>query len=182
MSFWWIGVRRSVTWSADGRGRVSRVQYTRRPLSSSDKRPIAATLWDLQSGEPAIVPHPSLARRCQTTSTAVAWSPKQSCFVTAHYDVAVSIWESQTQRMLASILKLGHDDDSALALAPDGNYVLTGSTQDAIVHVALTDAGQQITLTPEEFAKKYGWKNDPSKVWPLASTRVTPQRPGASLP
>jgi hypothetical protein len=26
------------------------------------------------------------------------------------------------------------------------------------------DDGGQVTLTPEEFAQKYGWKNDPERV------------------
>ena len=32
-----------------------------------------------------------------------------------------------------------------------------------MVHIVQTDQGQE-TLTPEEFAKKYGWKNDPERV------------------
>jgi hypothetical protein len=32
------------------------------------------------------------------------------------------------------------------------------------VYVALTEEGEQITLTPEEFRQRYGWKNDPSRV------------------
>ena len=33
-----------------------------------------------------------------------------------------------------------------------------------LVYVALTDDDRQLTFTPEEFAEKYGWKNDPSQV------------------
>jgi hypothetical protein len=32
-----------------------------------------------------------------------------------------------------------------------------------IVSVVLSDQGEE-TLTPDEFAKKYGWQNDPEKV------------------
>lgn len=32
-----------------------------------------------------------------------------------------------------------------------------------LVYVAQTGAGQE-TLTPEQFAAKYGWKNDPERV------------------
>jgi hypothetical protein len=28
----------------------------------------------------------------------------------------------------------------------------------------VTESGEQLTLTPEEFAQKYGWKNDPNRV------------------
>jgi len=33
-----------------------------------------------------------------------------------------------------------------------------------VVYVAMTDEGHQLTFTPEEFSKRYGWKNDPSKT------------------
>ena len=33
-----------------------------------------------------------------------------------------------------------------------------------LVHVVQTDDDRQITLTPQEFAEQYGWKNDPSQV------------------
>jgi hypothetical protein len=32
------------------------------------------------------------------------------------------------------------------------------------VYVVLTDAGEQLTLRPTEFAQKHGWKNDPAKA------------------
>jgi hypothetical protein len=34
-----------------------------------------------------------------------------------------------------------------------------------LVYVVQTEHGQE-TLAPEAFAKKYGWKNDPSKATP----------------
>jgi hypothetical protein len=40
------------------------------------------------------------------------------------------------------------------------------------VYVVLTDSGEQVTLTPEEFAKKYAWKNDPSKVQSTTGTKA----------
>ena len=33
-----------------------------------------------------------------------------------------------------------------------------------VVYVALTDDGRQITLRPDEFAAKYGWRNDTEKI------------------
>jgi hypothetical protein len=32
-----------------------------------------------------------------------------------------------------------------------------------LAYVVQTDQGQE-TLSPQEFAKKYGWKNDPERV------------------
>ena len=35
--------------------------------------------------------------------------------------------------------------------------------ESEIVYVVQTDKGQE-TLTPEEFAKRYNWKNDPTRA------------------
>ena len=51
----------------------------------------------------------------------------------------------------------------ALALSPDGHFRGSSGIEDEIVYVIQTDKGQQ-TLTPAEFAARYHWTNDPSKV------------------
>ncbi len=65
----------------------------------------------------------------------------------------------------------GQSPPTILAL-PDKQYALIGSeghftgspgVEKELVYVVQTDEGQE-TLTPEEFANKYGWKNDPAKV------------------
>jgi hypothetical protein len=49
----------------------------------------------------------------------------------------------------------------------NGHYLGSPGIEDQIVYVAVTEDGRQETLTPAEFATKYGWKNDPAKVKPL---------------
>ena len=55
-------------------------------------------------------------------------------------------------------------DDEYAVLSPDGHVRGSARSGKQFVYVVLTDAGEQLTLTPAEFFKKYGWKNDPSKV------------------
>ena len=43
-----------------------------------------------------------------------------------------------------------------------------------LVYVVQLDDGEQITLSPEEFARKYGWKNKPERV------RVFPKAEGGT--
>lgn len=74
----------------------------------------------------------------------------------------VEISETQTGRTLRSLLSLG--DDKFLALTPDGHYRGSPGIEDELVYVALTEDGVQLTLAPQEFSEKYGWKNDPEKV------------------
>ena len=46
---------------------------------------------------------------------------------------------------------------------PAGSSYRPGVEKE-FVYVVLTEQGEQLTLTPAEFTKKYGWKNDPAKV------------------
>ena len=51
-----------------------------------------------------------------------------------------------------------------LHVSPQGHYRAPPEVEKQIVYVVLTESGEQLTLAPEEFAKKYGWKNDPGKA------------------
>ncbi len=52
---------------------------------------------------------------------------------------------------------------TALAFSPDGHYRGSRGIEEEIVYVIQTDKGQE-TLTPGEFAARFPWKNDPSRV------------------
>ncbi|HVA50557.1 MAG TPA: hypothetical protein VNH11_29700 [Pirellulales bacterium] len=56
---------------------------------------------------------------------------------------------------------LGHGQ--AVMVSGDGHWLGTRGAEKEIVYVIKTAAGQE-TLTPREFYKRFGWKNDPSKV------------------
>ncbi|MFV1967863.1 MAG: ThuA domain-containing protein, partial [Pirellulaceae bacterium] len=55
-------------------------------------------------------------------------------------------------------------DGQHLVIRPDGHYRGSPGVERELVYVTMTDSGEQITLTPQEFSKRYGWKNDPTKV------------------
>jgi hypothetical protein len=78
----------------------------------------------------------------------------------------VRLWEAETGRVSATLVFLQPESpDQYLVVGGDGHY--RGFPQKVIdrelVYVAQTDAGQE-TLSPEDFAAKYGWKNDPDGV------------------
>ena len=54
-------------------------------------------------------------------------------------------------------------EDRWLVVSADGHYRGPPQVEEEPVYVVQTDKGQH-TLTPEEFAQKYGWKNDPERV------------------
>jgi hypothetical protein len=51
-------------------------------------------------------------------------------------------------------------------LSPAGHFRGSPVVTNEFVYVVQTDEGQQ-TLTPADFADKYGWKNDPKMVQPI---------------
>ena len=66
-------------------------------------------------------------------------------------------------------LTLRFDEEQALASTPSGHYRGSPGIDEHLVTLALTDDGSQLTLTPAEFAKRFGWKNDAGQVPDLTS-------------
>jgi WD40 repeat protein len=54
-----------------------------------------------------------------------------------------------------------------LSVSPDGHWRGSPGVESELRYLVLTDTGQDM-FTPEEFEKKYGWKNDPAKVFARA--------------
>jgi hypothetical protein len=50
-----------------------------------------------------------------------------------------------------------------LVISPEGHYRGSPGVENKIVYVVQTPDGQE-TLSPEEFARRCGWRNDPSRV------------------
>jgi WD40 repeat protein len=82
---------------------------------------------------------------------------------------AAYLWNADDGTRPGAILALR---DAAVQVAPDGHYrVSRGRTcersfraEQDLVYVALTDSGEQLTLSPAEFSAKYGWQNNPAKA------------------
>lgn len=51
-----------------------------------------------------------------------------------------------------------------LCVGPTGHYRGSKGAEEHIVYVAQLDDGSNITLSPAEFAQRFGWKNDPNKA------------------
>jgi hypothetical protein len=52
---------------------------------------------------------------------------------------------------------------TALAVGADGHFRGTPRIDKDLVYIVQTEQGQEM-LTPEEFAHKYNWTNDPQRV------------------
>jgi serine/threonine protein kinase/WD40 repeat protein len=73
----------------------------------------------------------------------------------------VYLWRAATGDPLVSVTLL--EKGQRLLVGPDGHCQATAELVADLVYIVQTEAGQE-TLTPDEFSKKYGWKNDPQKV------------------
>jgi WD40 repeat protein len=71
-----------------------------------------------------------------------------------------SLESDQTEQTLLSLR-----DQQYAVISPDGHWRGSAKAASEFIYVVQTDQGQE-TLTPEEFSKRYGWKNDPEKVAP----------------
>jgi WD40 repeat protein len=73
----------------------------------------------------------------------------------------IRLRETEKGQVVCTMLSL--KDSQYAAISPDGHFRGSPDVEKELVYVVQTDQGQE-TLTPAEFAKKYNWKNDPSKV------------------
>lgn len=64
------------------------------------------------------------------------------------------------------ILPTTYDYDLPLSFGPTGHWHCPREEEmrKGLVYVAVTDEGQRLLLSPDEFEQQFGWKNDPSKV------------------
>jgi WD40 repeat protein len=74
---------------------------------------------------------------------------------------AIRLRETETGQVVSTLLSLR--DSQYAAISPEGHFSGSPGVEKELVYVVQTDEGQ-FTLTPDEFAEKYGWKNDPEKV------------------
>ena len=72
-------------------------------------------------------------------------------------------YDLETRQRLGTLIpQLG--DKYWACIGADGHYVGSEGVADHLVYVALTEAGHQETYTPSEFARVFGWKNEPSRA------------------
>ncbi len=124
--------------------------------------------------EKQVQPHTTLSQFAahRRTVIALAWSRDGRTLATAsnlRTDVRLStdgirLWSATNGEPQGELLILAND--KALAVSAAGHY--RGTPSDAvvrrdIVYVVQTTDGQ-LTLTPDEFEQRFGWKNDPTQV------------------
>jgi len=144
---------RSVAWSPNGRTILAGQAHP------SAAGPASVMLWDARSGRPLppLTAHPG-------SIVSVGWSRDGKVLFSAGRTIA-RMWRFPQRLLALSILPTG--ESSGLAISGEGHYRLSGDVEPEkeLVYVVVVPSGQQ-TLSPADFARRYGWANTPSKVRP----------------
>ena len=92
----------------------------------------------------------------------VDWLPDSQRVVFAGQG-AIRVYSARHNRQLGTLLP-SLTRGNRLLIGPDGHYLGSPSNQVGIVYVGETDQGQQVVLAPDEFEKRFGWKNAPQRA------------------
>ena len=97
----------------------------------------------------------------EASAKSITVSPDMKSLATSDSHGFIWLWDIASREPLTVLRLL--PDGRPLAINAEGHYRSDEDVTDAIVYVVQTADGQQ-TLTPAEFAAKYGWQNDPTQV------------------
>jgi WD40 repeat protein/serine/threonine protein kinase len=160
------GNDRALIWWDPAEGRMRRTQSVSSPGAlawSPDGKTLAAGYYPgvrLLDGETAaflrdLKPVPNSAE-----TDGLSWSPDGKTLLMADQRgvQVLDVASGQPRGVLVGLPEEGH-----LALSADGHWRGSPGIEKQLLYIAVTDTGQE-TLTPAEFCRKYGWKNDPDKV------------------
>src|SRR5262249_39568779 len=133
----------TLSWSPDGKS-----------LASGDALG-SVQLWEADTGQPL--------RSFSAASLigGMVWLPDGKTLAIGGGDCTVRLVDPHTGRSLGTLVAVR--DKGSWAISPEGHYRGASGIDHCWVYVVQTERGQE-TITPEEFAKKYGWKNDPERV------------------
>jgi WD40 repeat protein len=95
----------------------------------------------------------------------LSWSADSKTLATGFGD-AIRLWDAVTGDLTATISGFWGwpRERGTVALSPSGYFRCDKGFDQHLRYVALLEDGSQVTLTPEEFTQRFGWKNDPDKV------------------
>jgi WD40 repeat protein/serine/threonine protein kinase len=128
-------------------------------------------VWDAETGKAVCslprYPPSRLARSTLSRDDVdfrARWSPDGAYLAYLAYlaaDRSVPVVEAATGRVVTTLLHFTHD--RTMAIAPSGHFHCSPRFESELVYIVETDDGQE-TLSPQEFADRYGWRNDPSQA------------------
>jgi hypothetical protein len=73
----------------------------------------------------------------------------------------IRLWNVASRQCRIVLLPL--KDQRAAAISTDGHYRGTPGADERLLYLVLNSAGHEL-FTPEQFSRRYRWKNDPERV------------------
>jgi WD40 repeat protein len=160
----WDTASWKLMWRSTPQRGASRRILTSAIFWSQDERVITATgadnaihWWDAQTG--------AQLDRCSghlRHVSQIRYWPEGDIAASLAEGGAVHLWKPSTGEPLRTFVFLNGLEP--VAINPQGHYLADRGVDKELVYVVEKEGGEQLTLTPAEFAKRYGWKNDPQKV------------------
>jgi WD40 repeat protein/serine/threonine protein kinase len=151
---WDAGTGQTVQVLTGQRRRIGRLAWSPDGKFLAVSSGVQVWLWD--------VPAKRLRHRLRGAGPDVlAWARAGATLVTGGRHGILQVWDVATGRLRCLLVNLqgGH----GVAITPDGHYAGTPKIENLLVYVIDTGQGQE-TLTPAEFAQRFSWKNDPSRI------------------
>jgi WD40 repeat protein len=133
-------------WLDEGKTLVSYCERGNSPIDG-------VTVWDVAQGK---------LLRCFSTDgeVSLSFAPRKGLFAVAGPG-AIRLRSLADGEVLRTVAYLRNKRQ--LSVSPEGHWRGSPGVESELRYLVLTDSGQDM-LTPAEFEKKYGWKNDPQKV------------------
>lgn len=111
-------------------------------------------LWDVRAGK-VVHSLPAMAPVQYVTSAA-----NGSILVAGNSDRTVRFWDAASGQLRGVLLG---ESNCPVIIAADGNWRADAEKKPDLVMVVQV-ADSQLTMTPEEFATRFGWKNNPMRA------------------
>jgi WD40 repeat protein len=115
-------------------------------------------IWDVRTRSKVLE-----LRGYSSPITSIGISSDGKSLVSGGTDGTVRLWDLDSGSVLGTLLLL--TDQRWLSISPGGHYGGSDNIEGVLRYVVLPDGGTTTeTLSPKEFATKYQWKNNPSRV------------------
>jgi WD40 repeat protein/serine/threonine protein kinase len=113
-------------------------------------------LFDARLGKPL-----RILRGRTLQSCSLRWSSNGKTVAAGSPFGLSRLWDADTGEPRGCLATL--EDQEAIVVSPEGHFRGPPQVEKQLVYVVQTDHGQE-TFSPQEFTKKYRWRNDPQKV------------------
>lgn len=112
-------------------------------------------LWDVRNTD-----KPLQNLRAMAPVDYVAWASNGAILVSGNTDRTVRFWDAGSGQLRGVLLA---ENDYLAIITADGNWRVDADKKPDLIFVVQTPAGQ-LTMTPEQFASRFGWKNNPTRI------------------